>query len=77
MSAPADRLRNLLTEAARNADVDIYPYVLTAIVDAQMAVFEQVTVQSRKTVDGGGRLTPQHRLVAMTGFEPAKETPDV
>jgi hypothetical protein len=76
MTVPADRLRHLLAEAASTANVNIYPDVLAAICDAQMRIFEQVTVQSRKTVDDTGRLTPQHRLVAMTGFEPAKDTPD-
>lgn len=72
----ADRLRYLLVEAARNADVDIYPEVVAAVVDAQMQVFEQVTVQSRKRVDDGtGRMGTEHRLVALTPFQPTKETP--
>lgn len=72
----ADRLRHLLIEAARNADVDIYPDTLAAIIDAQMQVFAQVTVQTRNLPEGcDGRMSTQHRLVALTPFQPTKDTP--
>lgn len=81
MSA-ADRLRTLLAAAAENAYIavgqpDDDQVLLDAIVDAQMAVFADVTVQSRKRVDDDtGRMGTEHRIVALTPFEPAKETPD-
>lgn len=79
---PLAELRTRLLEAAipvaeAAVRVAVSREILEVIVDAQMAVFADVTIQPRRTARGpGGTWIREHRLVALTPFEPIKDTPD-